>query len=61
MFVQRRLVLALIGLFVVVLGSLAGNLAAGNSPALGLDLQGGVAVTQEPVGDYNSESLDIAV
>lgn len=61
MFVQRRLVLALTGLFVVVLGSLAGNLAAGNSPALGLDLQGGVAVTQEPVGEYNSESLDIAV
>lgn len=61
MFVQRRLILALTGLFVVVLGSLAGNLAAGNSPALGLDLQGGVAVTQEPVGEYNSESLDIAV
>lgn len=61
MFAQRRLVLALSGLLVVVLASLGGNLAAGNTPALGLDLQGGVAVTQEPVGEYNTESLDVAV
>lgn len=61
MFVTRRLVVSITGLLLVVVASLVGNVAAGNKPALGLDLQGGVAVTQEPVGDYNSESLDIAV
>lgn len=57
----RRLLWSLLGLLVVVAGSFAGNLAAGNTPALGLDLQGGVSVTQEPVGEFNSESLDLAV
>jgi preprotein translocase subunit SecD len=58
---RRRLSLTLLGLLVVVFGSLTGNLIAGNEPSLGLDLQGGVSVTQEPVGDFNSESLDLAV
>ena len=58
---RRRLALTLIGLLVVVFGSLAGNLIAGNEPSLGLDLQGGVSVTQEPVGEFNTESLDLAV
>lgn len=58
---RRRLAYTLIGLVVIVFGSLAGNLIAGNKPSLGLDLQGGVSVTQEPVGDFNSESLDLAV
>jgi preprotein translocase subunit SecD len=57
----RRLVVSLVGLLVVVFGSLAGNLVAGNEPALGLDLQGGISVTQEPVGEYDSVSLDLAV
>jgi len=57
----RRLVISLVGLLVVVFGSLAGNLIAGNEPALGLDLQGGISVTQEPVGEYDSVSLDLAV
>lgn len=61
MFATRRLVISITGLLIVVIASLLGNVVAGNSPALGLDLQGGVAVTQEPVGDYNSESLDLAV
>jgi len=59
--VKRRLVLSLVGLLVVVVGGFVGNLAAGNTPALGLDLQGGVSVTQEPVGEFNTESLDVAV
>ncbi len=58
---RRRLAFTLFGLLIVVFGSLAGNLVAGNEPSLGLDLQGGVSVTQEPVGEYNSESLDLAV
>jgi len=45
----------------VVALALGATFAAGNEPSLGLDLQGGVSVTQEPVGDYNSESLDVAV
>ncbi|MDA0370015.1 MAG: protein translocase subunit SecD [Actinomycetota bacterium] len=57
----RRLAGSVIGLVVVVLLALLGNVTAGNEIALGLDLQGGVSVTQEPVGDYNSESLDVAV
>ena len=57
----RRLVVSLVGLLVVVFGSLAGNLVAGNEPALGLDLQGGISVSQEPVGEYDSVSLDLAV
>ena len=58
---SRRLATSLaIFLSVVALG-LGATLAAGNEPSLGLDLQGGVSVTQEPVGEYSSESLDIAV
>ena len=57
----RRYVGSLAGIISVVLIALLSNLAAGNEIALGLDLQGGVSVTQEPVGDYNSESLDVAV
>ena len=57
----RRLVISLVALLVVVFGSFAGNLVAGNEPALGLDLQGGISVTQEPVGEYDSVSLDLAV
>jgi len=60
-FATRRLIISITGLLVVVMSSFAGNLIAGNTPALGLDLQGGVAVTQEPVGEYNTESLDVAV
>ena len=58
---RRRLAITLLGLLVVVFGSLAANLVAGNEPSLGLDLQGGVSVTQEPIGEFNSESLDLAV
>lgn len=57
----RRYVGSLAGIISVVVIALLSNLAAGNEIALGLDLQGGVSVTQEPVGDYNSESLDVAV
>jgi len=57
----RRLVGSVAGIITVVVLALLGNLAAGNEIALGLDLQGGVSVTQEPVGDFNSESLDVAV
>lgn len=60
-FATRRLVFAITGLLFLVVSAFIGNLLAGNTPALGLDLQGGISVTQEPVGEYNSESLDVAV
>ncbi len=57
----RRLAFNLVAILLIVGGVLVGNLVAGNRPALGLDLQGGVSVTQEPVGEFNTESLDLAV
>jgi len=44
----RRLVFSLVGSVVIVSALLAGNLLAGNVPALGLDLQGGASVTLQP-------------
>lgn len=61
MFATRRLIIAITGLLFLLVSSFVGNLIAGNTPSLGLDLQGGISVTQEPVGEYNSESLDVAV
>ena len=43
------------------MAALSANLIAGNSPTLGLDLQGGVSVTLEPIGDYDSAAIDVAV
>lgn len=61
MYSSKRLAWTLSILLLIVAAATGTNIAAGNGPALGLDLQGGVAVTQEPVGDYSSESLDVAV
>ena len=58
---SRRLATSLAIFLSVVALALGATFAAGNEPSLGLDLQGGVSVTQEPVGDYNTESLDVAV
>lgn len=58
--VRRHLVTLLLTLAVVG-GAFGANLAAGNSPALGLDLQGGASVTLTPKGDYETGALDIAV
>jgi preprotein translocase subunit SecD len=57
----RKYVVYLVVTFVVVLGSLAATIVSGNSPVLGLDLQGGVSVRLVPVGDPSSGSLDVAV
>ena len=58
---RRKLIIQLTALIVVAIGGLLGNLIAGNHPALGLDLQGGISVTQVPVGKYDPDSLDLAV
>jgi preprotein translocase subunit SecD len=58
---SKRLAWSLSLLLLILAGATTANFVSDNTPALGLDLQGGVAVTQEPVGEYSSESLDVAV
>ena len=62
---RRRLIVALSILLTIAFGGLFATLLAGNQPALGLDLQGGISVTQQPLGekgvDYDDESIDLAV
>ena len=57
----RRLVVSHVGVVVVVFGLLIGNLAVGNVPSLGLDLQGGASVTLQPEGTYDAKALDVAL
>lgn len=48
--------------FLAVVAVLVGiTLAQGNAPLLGLDLQGGISVVLEPVGEVKPGSLDVAV
>ena len=60
---RKKLLLSLILLMVAAYGTLLGTALGGLTPTLGLDLQGGVSVTQQPKTgtDYNSASLDLAV
>lgn len=58
---KRRQVVTLVLLVFVVGASLVANLAAGNTPALGLDLQGGASVTLQPAGEFDATGLDVAV
>jgi preprotein translocase subunit SecD len=57
----RKNVFYLVATFVVVIGALVATIVAGNTPVLGLDLQGGVSVRLVPVGNPSSGSLDVAV
>ena len=60
---RRRLVLTLVGVLVLAYGSLVAMLVTNTRPALGLDLQGGISVTQRPKPgtSWSEESLDLAV
>ncbi|MGQ0804059.1 MAG: protein translocase subunit SecD [Actinomycetota bacterium] len=58
---MRKYVVYLVVVFVVVLGALVATIVRGQSPVLGLDLQGGVSVRLVPVGDPAGGSLDVAV
>ena len=51
----------LVASLVVVFGTLAATIFAGNTPVLGLDLRGGVSVVLSPVGNYKPEAVDVAV
>ena len=54
---RRRLWISLIGTVLIVVGALIGNLATGNTPVLGLDLQGGVSVILQPVEPATEDDL----
>lgn len=60
---RRRLILSLVGIMVVAYGSLTAMLVTDTKPALGLDLQGGISVTQraKPGTEFSDESMDLAV
>jgi preprotein translocase subunit SecD len=58
---RRRILLPLVCILVVAYGGLALTLIAGNSPELGLDLQGGVSVVLEPTSRAKGEQLDQAL
>ena len=57
----RRMQAYLIGTIVVVLLALGLTVGLNKEPVLGLDLQGGISVVLQPVGDFRGESLDVAV
>ncbi len=54
---QRRLWFSMIGVVLIVIVSLVGNLVTGNTPILGLDLQGGVSVILAPVEPASASDL----
>jgi preprotein translocase subunit SecD len=58
---RKKLLYSLVGILILAFGGLIATLIDGDTPSLGLDLQGGISVTQKPVGAYNSSSLDLAV
>ena len=58
---RRKIWLPLIFIVVVAVGGLAGTLLAGNSPELGLDLQGGVSVVLEPTSKASNDALGQAL
>ncbi|MDZ7733418.1 MAG: protein translocase subunit SecD [Acidimicrobiia bacterium] len=57
----RRGPLSAILTVVVAVGALAATFAFGNSPLLGLDLQGGVSVVLQPVDEVEDDQLDQAI
>jgi preprotein translocase subunit SecD len=55
---RRRSVTPLVFIVLVALGVLGAVLATGTTPALGLDLQGGVSVVLQPTEDASDDALD---
>ena len=58
---RRKILFPLVSILLVAVGGLAATLAWGDSPELGLDLQGGVSVVLAPTGDASGEQLDQAL
>ncbi|MGK2947646.1 MAG: protein translocase subunit SecD [Acidimicrobiales bacterium] len=58
---RRSGLVPLLVITVLAVGTLGGALAAGWGPKLGLDLEGGFAVTLQPVEDSTDDTLDQAI
>jgi preprotein translocase subunit SecD len=58
---RRSLTVSLIAVVVVALGALIATLVSGNTPQLGLDLQGGASVVLQPRQKVDSGVLDQAI
>src|SRR5947209_20526812 len=58
---RRSLVVSLVAVVVVALGGLIATLVSGNTPQLGLDLQGGASVVLQPRQKVPSGVLDQAI
>ena len=58
---RRSHVVSLVVVLVVAVGSLLATLVAGNSPQLGLDLQGGASVVLAPKNKVDSGVLDQSI
>ena len=58
---NRRLLASLISIVVVAAAAIGATIGTGNSPSLGLDLQGGASVTLQPEGSYDAAALEVAV
>ena len=58
---RRRLVVTLVATLVVSTGLFVANMLAGNTPSLGLDLQGGASVTLTPKGSFDDGAISVAV
>lgn len=58
---NRRLLSSLIFIVVLAVAALGFTIGTGNTPSLGLDLQGGASVTLQPEGSYEPTALDVAV
>ncbi len=55
--IRRRLWISLLGIVGVAVALVGLNLAVGNTPVLGLDLQGGVSVILRPIDDASEDDL----
>ena len=58
---RRNLTVSLLAVFVLVGGAFTATLLSGNSPQLGLDLQGGISVVLQPRTDVPSGVLDQSI
>jgi len=58
---NRRLLASLIGIVAVAVAAIGTTIGTGNSPSLGLDLQGGASITLQPEGSYDAAALEVAV
>ena len=58
---RDRRAVSLVLVLLVAFGSLAATFAVGNSPALGLDLQGGASVVLQPPPGTPTGTLDQAI